>query len=203
MISDVRNRTVAGLTARRDERIRYAVKSCPMCRTRDNIRALRRVGCDDMQVQQNKSFLKASFKDKSYLIRVRTKKGIQFKASVKDDAGLIVGIEKIAFKSQLIKLDEHIKKGIPYTLKGLPTYRQGKQTRLTLANFDGKLLTVAINEQRGLIPLEDSTIDWIQIPVKKESKMDESDKGYMSFYKAHSRPDSKPVVKIFWIEDIE
>lgn len=156
-----------------------------------------------MQIQQNKSFLKASFKDKSYIVRISTKKGIQYKASIKDDAGLIVGIEKIAFKSQLIKLDEHIKKGIPYTLKGLPTYRHGKQTRLTLANFDGKLLTVAINEQRGLIPLEDSNIDWIQIPVKKESKMDESDKGYVSFYKAHSRPDSKPFVKIFWIEDIE
>ena len=88
------------------------------------------------------------------------------------------------------------------TVKSLPINKQCS----TIATYAYGVLTVAMDERKNLIPFDDAHeagIELTEISVSKRTKIetDGDGKGYLCLYTAHSRPDSKPAIKIFWVAD--
>ena len=159
-----------------------------------------------MQLVQSKkgSFRMRKFNDGSYVIETGKKGHRTNPAYLKDMHGLSVPRECAVWLHVADALKECIEHGTGrITVKGLIVNDESR----TLATFDNGILTVAMDDRRNLIPFKNAHQSGTQLTELRVSKRvtieSDGEKGYMCFYKAHSRPDSKPAIKIFWVADIE
>lgn len=158
--------------------------------------------CDNMEIAYDtKSCIMARWKDGSYL-KVHKWDGAVV-GRVKDMNGHELTRNTMIWMHVMDVLNECVKSGCGrLTIKSLPINNQCR----TIATFDYGVLTVAMDERKNLIPFKDaheSGIKLTEISVSKRTKIetDEDGKGYLCLYTAHSRPDSKPAVKLFWVAD--
>ena len=160
-----------------------------------------------MQITENQTgkFRMLRFDDGSYVIETGKKGRRTNPAYVKDAYGLSIPRECIVWMHVIDCLKECVESGTGrITIKGLIVNGESR----TLATYDNGVLTVAIDDRKNLIPFKNAHISGVGLTEIKVSKRvtietDGSGKGYVCFYKAHSRPDSKPAVKIFWVADLE
>ena len=143
------------------------------------------------------------YSDGSYVIKTGKKGRVTNPAYVKDSYGLSVPRECVVWMHVIDCLKECVENGTGrITIKGLVVNNESR----TLATYDNGILTVAFDDRKNLIPFKNAHIAGIGLTEIKVSKRvtietDGTGKGYMCFYKAHSRPDSKPAIKIFWVAD--
>lgn len=160
-----------------------------------------------MQKIQSKkgTFRMVKYNDGSYVIRTGRSGHITNPAYIKDAFGLSVPRECAVWMHVIDALKECVQSGTGrITVKGLIVNDESR----TMATYDNGVLTVALDDRKNLIPFKNAHIAGTGLTEIKVSKRvtietDGSGKGYMCFYKAHSRPDSKPAVKMFWVADLE
>jgi len=158
------------------------------------------------QIQSKKgTFMMTKYDDGSYVIRTGRKGRLTNPAYIIDAYGLPIPRECVTWIHVIDALKECVQTGSGrITIKGLIVNGESR----TLATYDNGILTVAMDDRRNLIPFKNahkSGIGLTEIRVSKRVTIDTdgSGKGYVCFYKAHARPDSRPIVKIFWVADIE
>lgn len=145
------------------------------------------------------------FPDGSYIIETGRKGHRTNPAYVKDAYGLSVPRECAVWMHVIDALKECVENGTGrITVKGLIVNNEAR----TIATYDNGVLTVALDDRKNIIPFKNSYLAGhglteIRVSKRVTIETDGSGKGYMCFYKAHSRPDSKPAVKIFWVADLE
>jgi len=160
----------------------------------------------NMQVIKNQkgTFRMQKFADGSYVIQTGKKGQRTNPAYLKDMHGLSVPRECATWLHVADALRGCIESGTGrITIKGLIVNNESR----TLATYDNGCLTVAMDDRKNLIPFKNAHLAGTQLTTIKVSKRvtieSDGEKGYMCFYKAHSRPDSKPAIKIFWVADSE
>lgn len=145
------------------------------------------------------------YPDGSYVIKTGRKGMRTNPAYIKDASGLSIPRENAVWLHVIDALRGCVENGTGrITVKGLIVNDESR----TLATYDNGVLTVALDDRKNLIPFKNAHIAGTQLTEIHVSRRvtietDGSGKGYVCFYKAHSRPDSKPAVKIFWVADIE
>lgn len=160
-----------------------------------------------MQIIQSKkgTFKMQKFEDGSYVIETGRRGKRTNPAYVKDAFGLSVPRECVTWIHVIDALKECVQSGTGrITIKGLIVNDESR----TLATYDNGVLTVAMDDRKNLIPFKNAhkagiPLSEIRVSKRVTIETDGTGKGYVCFYKAHSRPDSKPAVKIFWVADIE
>ena len=144
-------------------------------------------------------FKKASFEPGQYVVLAGN---YAMKGIVMDDDGQIIPFDRMAFKSQMITFIEHVKAGIPYTIKSMPVNNgRGHVIRKTIATYDGQKLSVCLNRRQVVIPFEDSEIDPVSFDIQKDIEIDTGDKGYVLIKKAHANIDTYQYFELFFISD--
>lgn len=160
-----------------------------------------------MAIIQNQkgTFKMKKFEDGSYIIRTGKVGRVTNPAYIKDAYGLSVPRECVVWLHVADALRGCVQSGTGrITLKGLIVNDEAR----TLATYDYGVLTVAMDDRKNIVAFKNAHKAGLKLTEIKVSRRvtietDGSGKGYMCFYKAHSRPDSKPAVKIFWVADLE
>lgn len=159
-----------------------------------------------MQIIKSKTgkFQMTKYDDGSYVIKTGRKGRVTNPAHIMDGHGLTVPRECACWLHVADCLRDCVVNGSGrITVKGLIVNGESR----TLATYDNGVLTVAMDERKNLIPFKHAHTHGTQLTELHVSKRvtieTDGQKGYMCFYKAHSRPDSKPAIKLFWVADIE
>lgn len=173
--------------------LRCAVKSCLMCRARDNIRALRRVGCDSMQTNGNyKKSRGGSYQefvkdDGSKARRIKTRGGYTIEINpVRDKTGQHKEYSVICNSKDVVRFIARIK----------------RNENVTLYSANGCALIHHIKD--GLFKLAiDSNRQPVPLPPTREIKINlnwiSNDSDYFYFYRNGST--KTPAIKVFYIKN--